>query len=315
MAAKDEDIDDLPLDDEVTAEAEAPFRRRPRAVPVRRGRIAPVKRVLRWSLGLLLVLPLLGYGGYRLAVFGFTSPRFAMSSAEDVILTGNESVSRDEVLNALGLPSTGKLAHGMNIFKMSREEKRKQLEAIPWVRRATLTRAYPNRLAVHIEERTPVAFVSVSGRIKLVDSEGILLEKPERASFNFPVLTGLEAASGRPERAARLELYNGFMRDVAPAAATAGWMISEVDLADADDLKAMLARGRTTLRVHFGHDRFAERFSNFLTLLPELRKADQRIDSIDLRYGNQIVVNPQAESPEPAEETPAASPPPGTRAN
>jgi cell division protein FtsQ len=311
-----EEPDDIPLDDEVETEPESPFRRRPRAVPLRHGRWARVRRLLKWSVWLLLILPPMGYGGYRLAVFGFTSPRFALTSADDVHLTGNQFVSRDEAINALGLPVTGKLPYGLNIFKMSMDEKRKQLEAIPWVRSATLTRAYPNRLAVHLVERTPVAFVNINGRVKLVDGEGVLLEKPERASFNFPVLTGLEAASGRPERAARLSLYEAFMREVAPESATEGWMISEVDLADGDDLKAMLAQAGETLQLHFGHDAFAERFRNFLTLLPELRKAGNRIDSIDLRYGNQIVVNPRGQAPQAPEEIPpAAPPPPGTREN
>jgi cell division protein FtsQ len=310
-----EDIDNIPLAEDVETEPESPYRRRTKAVPVRRGRLARLKRVLEWGAWLVLILPPMGYGGYRLAVFGVTSPRFALTSGDDVVLTGNHYVSREEAMNALGLPSDGKLQFGMNIFKISMEEKRKQLESIPWVLKATLTRAYPNRLAVHIEERTPVAFVNVGGRVKLVDSEGVLLEKPERAAFNFPVLTGLEAANGRPERVARLSLYTAFMQEAGQEAAGSGWMISEVDLADGDDLKAMLARGHETLQLHFGRESFGERFRNFLVLLPELRTAGRRIDSIDLRYGNQIVVSPQEETPQPAEDIPSAEPPRGIREN
>jgi cell division septal protein FtsQ len=313
MAA--DDIDNIPLTEDVEAEPESPYRRRAKAVPVRRGRLARMKHLLKWSLWLVLVLPPMGYGGYRLAAFGASSPHFALTSADDVLLTGNRYVSREEAMNALGLPAAGKLQSGMNIFKVSMEEKRKQLESIPWVLRATLTRAYPNRLAVHIEERTPVAFVNVGGRVKLVDGEGVLLEKPERAAFNFPVLTGLDAANGRPERAARLGLYAAFLQEAGQEAVGSGWMISEVDLADDDDLKAMLARGHETLQLHFGRENFAERFRNFLTLLPELRRVGRRIDSIDLRYGNQIVVNPQEETSPPREEIPASAPPPGTREN
>lgn len=308
-----DEIDDIP--DEDGTEEESPFRRRPRAVPVRRGQAGRLKRLLRWAVWGLVFLPPMGYGGYRLAVFGLTSPRFMLTSSEDVILTGNQYVSRDEALNALGFPPAGRLASGINIFKFPVEERRKHIESIAWVRSATLTRVYPNRLAVHLVERTPVAFVNLEGRLGLVDGEGVLLEKPERASFSFPVLTGLENLSGRPERAARLSLYDVFLKEVAPEAATSGWVISEVDLADADDLKAIVGEGRETILLHFGREGFAGRFRNFLTLLPELHKSASRVDAIDLRYGNQIVVSPQAATPRSEEAEAPAAPPPGTREN
>ncbi len=304
--AKDE-IDDLELEPEDEEEKEPAFRRRSKAVPVRRGRASRWKRVMRWAIVAFLILIPLGYGGYRLAIFGESSPDFSLTSADDVILTGNQFVSRDEAINALGLPPAGRLSPGLNIFKMSMEEKRRQLEAIPWVERATLTRAYPNRLAVHLEERVPIAFVQVGGQLKLVDRNGVLLEKPERASFNFPVVTGLESVGGPAERASRLSVYLDFTRDVTNDASVAGWLISEVDLADADDLKAMLAAKHETIQVHFGHGSFAERFRNFLTLLPELQKAGQPVDSIDLRYGRQVVVNPKSTAPGPAEAVPDTS--------
>jgi cell division protein FtsQ len=152
-----------------------------------------------------------------------------------------------------------------------------------------------------------VAFVNMGGRVKLVDGDGVLLEKPEKAGFNFPVLAGLDEAAGLSERRARLAIYQDFTRDLGEEAPRSGWLISEVDLADPDDLKAVLVQGNETLLVHFGHGDFAERFQNFLTLLPQVRKANARIDSIDLRYRNQIVVNPQgrarqeAASPAPSE--------------
>jgi cell division septal protein FtsQ len=94
-------------------------------------------------------------------------------------------------------------------------------------------------------------------------------------------------------------LYEEFWRAVSDEAAASGWLVSEVDLADFDDLKAILVQGRDTLQVHFGRENFRERFRNFLTLLPEVQKANTKIGSIDLRYRNQIVVNPQTpESPD-----------------
>jgi cell division protein FtsQ len=182
------------------------------------------------------------------------------------------------------------------VFKLSLVEGTRQVESIPWVRSATLARAYPNRLAVHVVERVPVAFASVGGRLKLVDGDGVLLEKPERAEFDFPVLTGLDAAPRLTEGKQRLALYQDFQAQVAPEAAQSGWIISEVNLADADDLKALVVQGPETVELHFGDRDFVERFRSFLALLPEVRKTNAKLDSVDLRYENQIVVNPQKSS-------------------
>ncbi len=293
-----EEIDDIPVTDDEGEESESPYRRRARAVQVRRGRVPRWHRFLRWALWGAMILPVAGYSGYRLAIYGLTSPHFMLTSGEDVVLSGNQYVTREEVMNALGLPQAGKAQAGINIFRLSLDEKRAQIESIPWVRSATLTRAYPNRLAVDLVERVPVAFVNIEGRVKLVDGEGVLLEKPERAAFNFPVLTGLDAASGRQERLNRLSIYEAFLREVGKEASAAGWMVSEVDLADADDLKATLVQAHDALQLYFGHEHFAERFRNFLILLPELRASGHKVDSIDLRYGNQIVVSPQVENPQ-----------------
>jgi cell division protein FtsQ len=306
-----EELDDITLPADLDAEEESPYRRRQRPVPVRRRGLGGIRFLLKWGVPALLVLPFVGYAGYSLAVFMLSSPRFLLTTEDDVVVTGNRYVSTDEVSNALGLARSGKQAFGMNILRISLEEKKKQLEAIPWVRSATVTRVYPNRLAVYLVERTPIAFVNIDGRLKLVDGEGVLLEKPERATFDFPVLTGLGAANGQAERVARLALYEAFLREISGEIPGSGWIVSEVDLADPDDLKAMLVEGRETLQVHFGHGAFQDRFRNFLTLLPEVRKVQGRIDSIDLRYRNQIVVNPETSG----EPTTGVSLPPATQEN
>lgn len=292
--------DEITLPGELEGEEDSPYLRRQKAMAVRRSRIS---RRGRWMLFIVGVLLPVGLGGYFLATFALTSPHFVLNSAEDVVVMGNRFVSREEVLSALGLPLGGKTGSGMNIFRISLENRRKQVESIAWVRSASLMRVYPHRLLVHVVERVPVAFVSIGGHVSLVDEEGVLLEKPESAAFDFPVLTGLDASGSLEERRSRLALYQEFLRDVSEEVSRSGWMVSEVDLRDAEDLKALLVQGRETLQVHFGHQEFLERFRNLVALLPELRKSNTRLDSVDLRYRNQIVVNP---------EPPAANAEPGT---
>ncbi len=288
-----EEREDVPQTEEFEEE-ESPFRRRPKVVEVRRRRWHRVRRYITWVFGGALGLILLGYGGFRAARFAGTSPRFELSSAEDIVVEGNRFVTRDEVLNALGLPLGRKFRIGVNLFRLPLEEKRKQVESIVWVHSAVLLRSYPHRLTVHVVEREPVAFLKVGERVRLVDAEGVVMDKPEKAAFTFPVLAGIDGTGSAAERRPRLALFQDFMGQVADATSAAGWLVSEVDLADAEDLKALLVQGQETLQVHFGHQDFSDRFHDFLTLLPEMRKTEPKIESVDLRFRNQIVVNPKA---------------------
>jgi cell division protein FtsQ len=281
--------EDIPSPGELDLSEASPYLRRQKPVAIRRSRFS---RRLRWAVMAMAVLSLVSMAGFLLADFALSSPRFVLNSSDDVSVTGNHFVSREEILSSLGLPQGAGWGAGVNVFRLSLEAKRQQLESIPWVQSASLTRVLPHRLAVHVVERTPVAFVNVGGRVGLVDGEGILLEKPESASFDFPVLTGLDTAGNLDERLARLVLYQEFRRQVELEAARSGWVISEVDLAAPDDLKALLVRDRETIQVHFGHQDFLERFHSFLALMPELRKVNRKVDSVDLRYRSQIVVNP-----------------------
>ena len=288
-----------PSPGELDPEEDFPYLRRQKAVAVRRRRPS-------WGWHSVVfftavVLPV-GLAGFLLTTFLLWSPRFELQSADDLQVTGNQYVSREEIANALAVPLQAGRGSGLKVFRLSVETARKRVEAIAWVHSAVLTRILPNRLLVRITERTPVAFANLGGRVSLVDSEGVLLDKPESASFDLPVITGLDSIPSPQERQTRIALYQDFMNQLSEEIPHSGWMVSEADLADGEDLKALLVQGRDTLQVHFGHESFRERFQTFLALLPELRKSKAPLDSVDLRYRNQVVVNPQGGAqPPPAE--------------
>lgn len=287
-------LTDTSLPGDFDADEEVLYRRRQKNIDVRRSRF-PVRsrKIVGWLLLGGLAMMVLGYCGIRIAGYASHSPRFHVTGSDDVAIDGNQYVSREEILSAIGLPLYWTAGQGVSIFRVNLNEARKQVESISWVKSAVVTRAFPHRLAVHIVERAPVAFVTLSGQVKLVDADGVYLEKPDKAGFNFPVLEGLDTMGNVMERVSRIAMYQDFMRQLSASAPTSGWMISEVNLADADDLKAMLVQGRESIEVHFGRSNFQERFADFLALLPDIRKTNTRIDSVDLRYRNQVVVNPE----------------------
>lgn len=295
--------ENLPVAEGLDAPEESPYLRRQKSVPVRRGRIS---RRLRLALFVVAVLVPVGLAGYGLAIFALTSSHFVLTSPEDIVVTGNHVVAREEVLGALGIPLTRNPQRGTNIFRMSLDLRRRGVETLPWVRSASVTRILPHGLLVNITERVPVAYANVGGRVSLIDEDGMLLEKPDNGAFDFPVLYGLENLPSLDERRARLALFMEFMRQLGTEAPRAGWVISEVYLADPEDLKALLIHGQQTVQVHFGQKDFLQRFRNLLALLPEIQKTDDKLDSVDLRYRNQIIVDPAAPA-QPADHSTSAN--------
>jgi cell division protein FtsQ len=294
----------LPLPDLLDPMEDSPYLRRQKSVPLRRSRIS---RRVRVALFVIAVLLPVGFAGYAISTFALTSPLFVLASPDDIVVAGNNFVSREEVLGVLDLPLTGNIRTGTNVFRIALEGKRRAVETLPWVRTASVTRVLPHGLLVHITERTPVAYETVGGRVWLVDADGMDLEKPDNGVFDFPVIYGLESLTGVDDRRARMALYIDFMRQLGVEAPRAGWMISEVYLTDGEDLKALLISGQQTVQVHFGQRDFLQRFHNFLVLLPEIQKSNGKLDSVDLRYHNQVVVEPQATVPPADGATPSST--------
>jgi cell division protein FtsQ len=216
------------------------------------------------------------------------SSRFDLSGSDSVILTGNHFVSQADIANAIGAGAEP------NLFRLSLDGARREVELIPWVQSASLRRVFPNQLQVEVTERTPVAYVNTGHGLKLVDRDGVLLEKPADAAFDFPVVTGVDSSMSAADRKARLALFDQFEQELKSQVGGAGWLVSEVDLSDDGDLKALLVQGRETILVHFGNRDFGERFGTFLALLPQIQSATANVDSVDLRYRGQAVISPKA---------------------
>jgi cell division protein FtsQ len=279
----------MALSDHREFETESSYRRRQKAVAVSRRRLgSKVHQAARWAAKVFASLLPLVCVGALIAWYVLRSPRFDLSGPDSVILTGNHFVSQADISNAIGAGAEP------NLLRLSLDDARREVESIPWVQSASLRRVLPNHLQVDVTERKPVAYVNTGDGLKLVDKEGVLLEKPADVSFDFSVVTGIDRSMSAADRKARLALFDRFEQELKSQVDGAGWLVSEVDLSDDGDLKALLVQGRETILVHFGNRDFGERFGTFLTLLPQIQTATAAVDSVDLRYRGQVVVSPKA---------------------
>ena len=275
--------EDLEIDEE------SPFLRGDRRVPVRRGPL-PKRAANRVKLVAISLAVLVGCGGVAALLYnyGASSWRFRIDSSDNLEVGGIQNVTRAQVMEVFG----GDI--GRNIFYVPLAERKKQLEEIPWVGSATVMRLLPNRIKVQVAERTPVAFVSIGSKVSLIDSSGVIMEMPPKAGkkYSFPVIVGMEDSEPLSTRAVRMKTYMRLVRDLDSSGAHYSQALSEVDLSDPDDVKATVSDPDGTVLIHLGDDQFMQRYKIYLAYVGQWRAQFAKLNSVDLRYYPQVIVNP-----------------------
>ena len=287
-APEREPFDDARLVD-LEAEQESPFLRGQKRVPVRRGSL-PKKTAsrLKWVGLALVVLAVLGASGAILYQYGKHNWRFRIDSSDQIQVSGAEHVPHAQIMEVMG----GDI--GRNIFFIPLSQRKQQLEQIPWVESASVMRFVPNRLSIEIHERTPVAFARIGSHISLIDAGGNLMDLTPggKRKYSFPVIAGMNLGEPLSTRAARMKDYNDLMQQLDSSGARYSQEISEVDLTDTEDVKVLTADSNGEVLVHLGSANYLQRYKIFVTHVQAWRQQFDKLDSVDLRYDGQIIVNP-----------------------
>jgi cell division protein FtsQ len=294
VAAREEEDVDNELDSRVVdldGDEESAFLRGQRRIPVRRGALPKktANRLRQVSIGLLIAGSIAGVVSTAY-FYGTGSWRFRIDSSDNIEVTGTQNVTHNQVLEIMG----GDI--GRNIFFIPLSERKQQLEEIPWVESATVMRLLPNHLRVDLHERTPVAFVRMGSKVSLIDANGVMLELPPRSSarYSFPVVTGMEESDPLSTRAALMKLYGELVHDLDSEGAHYSSSLSEVDLSDPEDVKITIADSEGAVLVHLGNTQFLERYKLYLAHVEEWRQKFNKLESVDLRYDRQVIVNPES---------------------
>ena len=288
-----QELDDAHLLD-LDVDEQSPFLRGQKRVSVRRSSL-PKKTATRLTWGVLAALVVLVCGLAVTAVYhyGEHSWRFRVESSDNIEISGLGNVTRPQVMEVMGEDI------GRNIFFIPLDQRQKQLEQIPWVETASVMRFVPNRIEIAIHERTPVAFVRLGSKILLTDASGTLMELPVtgKKKFSFPVILGMNAGEPQSTRAPRMKIYNQLLSELDSEGAHYSQDLSEVDLSDPDDVKVLANDAGGEVLVHLGSSDFLSRFKIYMSHAQEWRQQFARLDSVDLRYEHQIVVNPDLQGP------------------
>jgi cell division protein FtsQ len=299
-----EELDDARLID-LDVEEESPFLRGQKRVSARRGPL-PKKAIhwIKWVGVAAMVVGVAALAGAAVYQYGEHSWRFRIDSSDNIQIAGAHNVTHAQLMEVMG----GDI--GRNIFFVPLAERKAQLEKIPWVESASVMRFVPNRLAVEIHERTPVAFARVGSRIHLIDAGGTLMELPGpgKQKYSFPVIVGINPSDPAATRSARMNLYNDLVRQLDADGAHYSQALSEVDISDPEDVKVLANDSAGDVQVHLGSTDFLNRYRIYVSHVQSWRQQFEKLDSVDLRYDKQIIVNPDGPGMTKAPQlTPAAA--------
>jgi len=145
-----------------------------------------------------------------------------------------------------------------------------------------------------------VAFLRAGSDLSLVDGQGVILDRPVDGEFRFPVVGGIGESMPREAREQRMVLYVQFMKEIERVQPGAEDHVSEADLSDAADLRVTLtglgaAPGNARpILVHFGDSDFGNRYHLLAENIDQWRASAGSVDSVDLRFARQVVVNPES---------------------
>jgi cell division protein FtsQ len=285
---------DLEMDDarlvDLDVDEESPFLRGQKRVSARRSSL-PKKTAnrLAWAAVAALVVCVAALGAAWLYHYGEHSWRFRVESSDNIEVTGMQNVTKTQIMEVMGADI------GRNIFFIPLAQQKAQLEQIPWVESASVMRFVPNRLQVEIHERTPVAFARVGPRMALIDAGGTLMELSSKHKYSFPVILGMNPGEPLSTRAPRMKAYSEMVRDLDAGGARYSQDLSEVDLSDLEDVKVRVNDPAGDVLVHLGSSDYLRRYKIYVTHAQGWRQQFQKLESVDLRYDNQIIVNPDME--------------------
>jgi len=250
----------------------------------------PASKAKRIFLALIALILLggLAASAYSLKLWLGSDARFRIHGASSIQASGLSEVSRAEMLPVFAEDV------GRNIFSLPLNKRRKQLEEIPWVERATVMRLLPDQIRVTIVERKPVAFARQGSEFGLVDANGVLLTMPAammaQHHYSFPVVSGIDANASLAARKARMDVYQRLLTELDAGGQHISAQISEIDLTDPSDARVLMPEQGGDVLAHFGQDQFLERYQRYKAHIVDWRRQYPKLSGVDLRYEEQVVL-------------------------
>ena len=205
--------------------------------------------------------------------YGYELSADAGLALSDLHISGRNYTSHEDIKSAIGAP------YGTALMALSLPEIKHNLEQLGWVKSASVSRIYPDAIAIDIDERRPLALLQTTAGHRLIDEVGHVIFGAKASAFShLPVLSGEGAAEQAKPIIEALRTEPDLFADV--------WAIQRISNRRWD------VHLRTGLSVRLPEKDAALAWSKLAILDRDTKIMKRDLATIDLRVSGQLIVEP-----------------------
>jgi hypothetical protein len=172
-----------------------------------------------------------------------TSPVFTVRSVE---VRGAQRIAPQEIRRL------SRLREGMRIVDVKPSIAAKAIMGNFWIRHVRITRRFPNKVFITVEERVPIALINV-GRVYYLDNEGVLLPLFPATYSDLPLISGIAMAfadsAGKMIPQENLKRVLAFFIEAGRADASLVKHLSQIDFAGESTIRLKVENSPTLIEI------------------------------------------------------------------
>ncbi|MCW2767212.1 MAG: cell division protein FtsQ [Nocardioides sp.] len=215
------------------------------------------RRWLAWKyLVAIVLLVALVVGGLWTVYFS------SVLAVQGVEVTGTQTIDAGQVREAAAVPS------GRPLARVDLAGIESRVESLAAVKSADVSRKWPDRILIAVEERIAIAVVEIGGRLRGMDASGVVFRDYRRVPAGLPRVV---TSSGTPAEALREAA-----RVISALPAALSTMVDHVEVQTIDQISLVLRDGRI---VRWGS---AEQSDEKARVLAKLLSVDARVYDVSV---------------------------------
>jgi len=185
-------------------------------------------------------------------------------------------MSEGDIKNAL-------IRSGESLLKLNFDELERRSRNIPWLKKVSLRKEFPDTLLMKVEESAPKALLRINTHLFLIDSDGRVLEEiQDNNTYFLPVIVEADPEKNRGDILEALKFVDA---------------LTEQNILSEKAIEIMLTSSGLDMNidgefVKIGYGRYKEKLMRWKSLRPEIRKRNVDIEYIDLRFKDRVIVKP-----------------------